>query len=202
MKRLGYILTLIGLLWILSLVIGSEPYSNQEPTPKPAPVREAYQHPPDIDAMFSTLGLKDTQYIKVVYTDTTPCGTNNPASGVTTRACTETKDGKITMYLTSSFTSDTQISKYRTLAHEYLHIQWAMGDKANSTTLIDVYNSNSYFKSRMSPYEKYGVTSEQFLNELNSIECTEWDDSALPFSLLDYCKRLVPNRNVLPSLFR
>lgn len=201
MKRLGTFLILAAIFWVLPVVLGSGSNSNQPSTQVETP-RATYTHTPEIEAMFSTLGLKDTQYIKVVYTDATPCGTNNPASGIITRACTETRDGSITMYLTSSFTSDTQISQYRTLAHEYLHVQYAMGHKADSTTLMNVYNSNYLFQKRMEPYSSDGVGSDRFLNELNSIECTEWDDSALPFSLLDYCKQYVPNRNVLPSLFR
>lgn len=88
------------------------------------------------------------------------------------------------------------------LAHEYLHYQWQKGNRASSDALMQVYNSNYYLRERMTPYNKLEVGSEDFLNELNSVECTEYNDSTLYYVVLNYCAKYVPNRNVLPSYFR
>lgn len=93
-------------------------------------------------------------------------------------------------------------NELKSVAHEYLHYQWSLGNKADPNLLMQVYNSNAAFRQRMYPYTSLGVGSEAFLNELNSIECTEYLDSSLPVNLLNYCKQYLPNRNILPSLFR
>jgi hypothetical protein len=154
-----------------------------------------YPRVPEVDQMFRDLGITNIAQIEVKLSDDTGC----PPSP-TLRGCAFTFDDHMTVYLTSVWQREP--NKYSTIAHEYLHWQWSKGDRANATELMAVYNSNSYFQQRMSFYNDLGVGSEAFLNELNSTTCTEWADSALPFNLLSYCTKHIPNRSLLPSSFR
>lgn len=88
------------------------------------------------------------------------------------------------------------------LGHEYIHYQQSLGNKADASSLMQVYNSNQYLQQRMSPYLNLGVGSEAFVAELGAIQCTEYSDASLPKLVLDYCKQYVPNRNILPSYFQ
>lgn len=165
------------------------------PQATPAKVLPTYPRVPEVDQMFRDLGITNIAQIEVKLSDDTGC----PPSP-TLRGCAFTFDDHMTVYLTSVWQREP--NKYSTIAHEYLHWQWSKGDRANATELMAVYNSNSYFQQRMSFYNDLGVGSEAFLNELNSTTCTEWADSALPFNLLNYCTKHIPNRSLLPSNFR
>jgi len=161
----------------------------------PVKVLPTYPRVPEVDQMFRDLGITDIAQIEVKLTDDTGC-TPSP----TLRGCAFSYSDHMTMYLTSVWQREP--NRYSTIAHEYLHWQWRKGDRANATELMAVYNSNSYFQQRMSFYNYLGVGSEPFLNELNSTVCTEWADSALPFNVLSYCTKHIPNRSLLPSNFR
>ncbi len=159
------------------------------------PPLPTYPRVPEVDQMFRDLGITNIAQVEVKLTDDTGC-TPSP----TLRGCAFSYDDHMTMYLTSAWRREP--NRYSTIAHEYLHWMWSKGDRANATDLMAVYNSNSYFQQRMSFYNYLGVGSEPFLNELNSTTCTEWADSALPFNLLAYCTKHIPNRSLLPSNFR
>lgn len=186
------VLLFFGIAWYSSTL--PEPQSNTT-TNIPVKVLPTYPRVPEVDQMFRDLGITDIAQIEVKLTDDTGC---KPSP--TLRGCAFSYDDHMTMYLTSVWQQ--QPNRYSTIAHEYLHWIWSKGDRASTTELMAVYNSNSYFQQRMSFYNYLGVGSEAFLNELNSTVCTEWADSALPFSLLSYCTKHIPNRNILPSNFR
>ncbi len=182
------------------LLVAAAQYNLQHPgvlAPQATQVKvlPTYPRVPKVDQMFRDLGITDIAQIEVKLSDETGC----PPSP-TLRGCAFTFDDHMTVYLTSAWQQAP--NKYSTIAHEYLHWQWSKGDRASSTDLMAVYNSNSYFQQRMSFYNYLGVGSEPFLNELNSTVCTEWADSALPFNVLSYCTKHIPNRSLLPSNFR
>lgn len=195
MKKLLLTISSLFVIGFALLIIGAWSYSVT-PEPVPAPVvLPTYPRAPEVDQMFRDLGITDIAQIEVKLTDQTACEWD-----ATLRGCALSYSDHMTLYLTSNWQKDP--NRYSTLGHEYLHWVWVKGDRANATDLMAVYNSNYRFKQRMAFYEKLGVGSEPFLNELNSIACTEWADAALPFNLLSYCTKHVPNRGLLPSYFR
>ena len=197
MKKTGYILIIIAaLLW------GGKWYGEYNRYNKPiSPVQSTYVKPKPVVAQDPTL-LSDAQLLGIDASElnleyTTDFRPNfTPPANSTIHAI---------FYPPNTLAVRPGMDKteeYAALAHEYLHFQWSKGNRAPTDALMQVYNGNYYLRQRMSFYNSLGVGSPDFVEELNSIECTEYADGSLYYVVLNYCTKYLPNRNVLPSYFR
>lgn len=195
MKRFLVLLVVVGILYAMSHNIGYSP-QNATLQPIPQPTQPRFTHEPRVQALLDELQVDGSQ-IEIVSSDTTPC---NPSAQVTLRACTSSTPQTAKIYLTSNFWQADPFRQRSTIAHEYLHTVYTKGIRPNPTDLYAVYNSNARFRERMDVYKH--LSEDYFLDELTAVICTEYSDSALPFTLVEYCTTHLPNRNALPSYFR
>lgn len=197
MKKTGYILIIIAaLLW------GGKWYGEYNRYNKPiSPVQSTYVKPKPVVTQDPTL-LADAQLLGIDASElnleyTTDFNANVTVSGNSVINAIFYYPNKIGIRPGMDKTNE-----LKSIAHEYLHYQWSRRNRAPTDALMQVYNSNYYLRQRMEPYNQLGIGSDDFIDELNSIECTEYADGSLYYVVLNYCTKYLPNRNVLPSYFR
>lgn len=174
---------MVGLLFL--------PAPTETPTTDtPVPTYTRY---PEADRIFTELGITNIAQIQVIISDDTPCVETS-----TTRACALSYTDRVTIYLMTPWLNADPYRRRSTLAHEYLHWQWQKGDRASQADLDAIY---PLLRGRMQFYENLGIGTPAFLNEVNSIACTEVADYKLPPTLRQYCASHIPNRNLLPSYY-
>jgi len=84
------------------------------------------------------------------------------------------------------------------LAHEYLHYIWGKHSQSERDSLgieLDtLYKSDIPMQQRMKSYEdRFGLSpsSDEFINELHSVYCTEVSDAFLSKAILDECNKWI-----------
>lgn len=184
-------LLLAGLFISFALSTPIKPSDNLSATPEI--VLPTYPRNPQVDQIFAELGITDIAQVEAKVSDQTSC---TPMPQL--RACAVSYSDHLSVTFTSNWVNADRFRQRGTVAHEYLHWQWFKGDRARTEDLNAVY---PLLVNRMRDYERLGVGSPAFLNEVNSIACTEVADYKLPPTLRQYCASHIPNRSALPSYY-
>lgn len=193
MRRLPLIIFILGLLlWGSTLFSPAPQQVSTQQTEAPMSHNIEYPRNAEVDQIFAELGITDISKVEAKVSDQTEC-----APMPSLRACAVSTD-HLQVTFTSEWVNADILRKRATVGHEYLHWLWQNNIRPSDADLNAVY---PLLVVRMKDYERLGVGTPAFLNEVNSIACTEVADYKLPLTLRQYCASHIPSRNLLPSYY-